>query len=135
MEEYEKFLEEAYKNIKPVTSKIDRFEVPKAEGHIEGNKTIITNFRQIAGYLRRDASHLLKYLLKEIAAPGSMKGDNLVLTRKIPSRQINEKIQQYAKNFVICNECKKPDTEIIKEARFAFIHCMACGAKKPITRP
>ena len=131
---YEELLNEAYETIKPVESKTDRFEIPKVEGHIEGNKTIITNFKQVCAYIRREPEHLLKFLLKELAAPGAMRGDRLILTRKISSSIINEKIKLYAENYVICKECKKPDTEIIKEDRFNFIHCLACGAKKSISK-
>jgi len=133
-EDYEKLLEEAYTNIKPVESKIDRFEIPKVEGHIEGNKTIITNFKQICSYIRRDPEHILKFLLKELAAPGSIKGDRLVLTRNISSKMINEKITLYLQQYVICKECKKPDTELKKDGEFHFIHCLACGAKKSVPR-
>ncbi len=132
-DDYEKLLETAYKDIKPVESKIDRFEIPKVEGHIEGNKTIIDNFKQIASYIRRDEAHLLKYILKALAAAGSIKGERLMLTRKISSKQINEKIGQYIKDFVICDECRKPDTEIIKQDRMSFLHCLACGAKHSIS--
>jgi len=133
-QDYSKLLEEAYKNIKPIESKIERFEIPKAEGHIEGNKTIITNFKQICGYLRRDCNHIIKFLQRELATPGVMKGDRLVLTRKISSSLINDKIKLYSDTYVICKECKKPDTEIIKEGEFSFIHCLACGAKKSISK-
>jgi translation initiation factor 2 subunit 2 len=134
MESYDDLLNEAYTKIKPVESKIDRFEVPKAEGHIEGVKTIVTNFKQICSYIRRDCDHLLKFLLKELATPGSVKGDRLVLTRKMSSSMINEKIQLYVNTYVICKECKKPDTELIKENNVNFMHCLACGAKKPIAK-
>jgi len=134
MENYEKLLEEAYTKIKPVESKIERFEIPKAEGHIEGVKTIVTNFRQICSYIRREPEHLLKFLQRELATPGVVRGDRLILTRKISSSIINEKIALYVQNYVICRECKKPDTEIRKEGEFYFIHCLACGAKKSITR-
>ena len=134
MVNYEEMLNEAYKKIKPIESKIDRFEIPKIEGHIEGTRTIITNFKQICSYLRRDQDHLLKFLLKELASPGSIKDDRLVLIRKISSKLINEKIELYVQTYVICKECKKPDTEIIKEDRFTFIHCLACGAKHSIAK-
>ena len=52
------------------------------------------------------------------------------VTKKIA--KVNEKIQQYAKEFVICNECAKPDTEIISDKGVKFKHCLACGAKHPI---
>jgi translation initiation factor 2 subunit 2 len=128
-QDYEKLLEEAYRKIKPVESKIERFEVPKVEGHIEGTKTIITNFKQVCDYIRRDCSHVIKFLLKELASPGVMRGDRLIITRAISSKPINEKIQKYVEEFVICRECKKPDTEFMKQDRILFIRCLACGAK------
>ena len=132
METYEKLLDEAYKEIKPITGKSERFEVPKIEGHLEGNKTILTNLQQIAGYLRRDINHLLKFLLKELASSGKMHGNQLILQTKIPSIKVNEKIKQYTEEFVICRECKKPDTELIKDKEFLFVHCLACGAKHSV---
>ena len=132
MDEYEKLLDEAYKKVKIVESSSDRFEVPKAEGHFEGKKTIITNFMQIASYLRRNPEHFQKFLLKELAASGQKEGDRLILNIKVPSAKINQKVEEYTKEFVTCRECKKPDTEIKKEDRLAFIHCLACGAKHPV---
>lgn len=132
MENYEEMLNEAYKKVKPVESHIERFEVPKAEGLIEGNKTIISNFAQICNYLRRRPEHLAKFLQRELASPGTLEGDRLVIIRRTPSSKINEKILDYVKEFVICKECKKPDTELIKQDMFMFLHCLACGAKHSV---
>ena len=129
MESYEKLLEQAYKKVKPITSSGERFEIPKVEGMLEGNKTIITNFMQICSHLRRKPEHLIKFLGKELAAYAFKDGDRLILNRKILSARINEKITEYVKEFVLCRECKKPDTELVKQDEFLFIHCLACGAK------
>ncbi|MFA5174129.1 MAG: translation initiation factor IF-2 subunit beta [Candidatus Pacearchaeota archaeon] len=131
MEDYEKLLNEAYENVKPIEH-TERFEIPKIQGHVEGNKTILTNLQQIASYLRRDQEHLLKFLLKELATSGSIKQNRVVLQTKISSNKINDKIEQYANEFVLCKECKKPDTELKKEAGFMFMHCLACGAKHSV---
>jgi len=132
METYEELLENAYKNIKKSDFSKDMFEIPKIEGHFEGRKTILTNFFQIVSYLRRKPEHFQKFLLKELAASGQIESDRLVLNIKVPSSKINQKIEEYAKEFVICKECKKPDTELIKEERLSFIHCLACGAKHSV---
>jgi len=132
MESYEKLLEEAYNKVKVVKTGGERFEIPKAEGQISGKNTIITNIAQIATYLRRPLDHLAKYLQKELAVPGKIDGDRLILITKLNSQKVNDKIQQYAKEFVICPECQKPDTEIIAEKGIKFKHCLACGAKSPI---
>ena len=129
---YEELLNQAYEKIKPIEHKGERFEIPKIEGHIEGKKTILTNFFQIASYLRRNPEHFQKYLLKELATSGQKEGDRLVLNNKIPSTKINQKIEQYTKEFVLCKECGKPDTELTKEDRLTFLHCLACGAKHSV---
>jgi translation initiation factor 2 subunit 2 len=132
MESYEELLNDAYKKIKKVEGSSDRFEIPKVEGHFEGKKTILTNFFQIASYIRRTPEHFQKFMLRELAAPGQREGDRLVLNMKVPSAKINQKIEQYVKEFVLCKECGKPDTELVKEDRFSFIHCLACGAKHSV---
>jgi translation initiation factor 2 subunit 2 len=131
METYEELLEQAYQEVKPL-EKSERFEVPKVEGHIEGNKTIITNLPQIASFLRRNQDHILKYLLRELATPGAIKQNRVILQRKISSIKMNEKLADYVTEFVLCKECKKPDTELVKEKDFLFIHCLACGAKHSV---
>lgn len=130
---YEELLEEAYKKIKPIKSKL-RFEIPEIESHVQGNRTIISNFNQIAMYLRRQPQHLEKFLEKELAAQGKIEGDRIILIRKIPQKKIQEKLKFYVGRYVICKECGKPDTEIIKQDNFFFIHCLACGAKHSIAK-
>jgi len=132
MENYEQLLNEAYVKIKPISHNGERFEIPKIEGHIEGTKTVLTNIPQIASYIRRDVNHFLKFLLKELATSGGMKNSIVVLQRKINSQKINEKIEEYIKEFVICSQCKKPDTELIKQQEFMFMRCLACGAKHSV---
>lgn len=132
MSNYEELLEKAYSKIKQVDQSSDRFEIPKIQGHFEGKKTILNNFFQIASYIRRNPEHFQKFILKEIASSGQKDGDRLILNMTVPSAKINLKVEQYVKEFVICKECKKPDTELIKEGRLTFIHCLACGAKHPV---
>ena len=42
------------------------------------------------------------------------------------------KIELYAKTFVLCQECNKPDTELMKEGGVLVMKCTACGAKHPV---
>ena len=132
MTNYEKLLEQAYEKVKQVDVSNDRFEIPKIQGHFEGRKTILSNFFQIASHIRRKPEHFQKFMLRELAASGQKEGDRLILNIKVPSVKINQKIEQYAKEFVLCKECKKPDTELIKEDRLSFVKCLACGAKHSV---
>jgi len=132
MSDYEKLLNQAYGQIKQVEHNENRFETPKLEGHFEGKRTILTNFFQIATYIRRDPEHFQKFILKELAASGQRDGERLILNMKVPSSKIIFKIGQYVKEFVLCKECGKPDTELIRQERINFIHCLACGAKHSV---
>ncbi|MFB6246181.1 MAG: translation initiation factor IF-2 subunit beta [Candidatus Pacearchaeota archaeon] len=131
MESYNQLLDRAYEQVKQPETSGERFEIPRAKGHTEGKKTIIDNFAQITSYLKRKPEHLQKFLSKELATSGYKEGEKLVMNNKISSGKINNKIEQYVKDFVKCKECGKPDTEITKEDRIPFIHCLACGAKHP----
>ncbi|MFH1053426.1 MAG: translation initiation factor IF-2 subunit beta [Candidatus Woesearchaeota archaeon] len=130
MMDYEKSLERAYENLPDAVLEKERFEVPKVRGHIQGNKTVIGNFYQIASTIRRPPEHLLKYILKELATPGDLKRNALMIGTKTSAARINEKIKKYVEEFVICKECGKPDTKLIKEGEFLNLKCQACGAKR-----
>ena len=132
MQSYEDLLNRAKENLPVLKISIERFEIPKAIGHVQGNKTIISNFAAITKEFHREQSHLLKFLLRELASPGNLDGPRLILGRKIPSSLINEKIKQYAEEFVLCPVCKKPDTILTKEEKVTTMKCTACGAKNPV---
>ncbi|HIG95140.1 MAG: Translation initiation factor 2 subunit beta [archaeon GW2011_AR13] len=132
MANYEDLLNSAYEKVKQIDTSGERFEIPKIQGHFEGRKTILTNFFQVASHIRRDPEHFQKFILKELAASGQREGERLVLNIKVPSAKINPKIEQYVKEFVLCKECGKPDTELVKDERLTFINCLACGAKHSV---
>ncbi|OIO80113.1 translation initiation factor IF-2 subunit beta [Candidatus Pacearchaeota archaeon CG1_02_32_132] len=130
--DYEKLLDKAYNEVKTITGSSERFEIPRVKGEVAGKNTIITNIQEIASYIRRPIEQLAKFLLKELAVSGKIDNSRLILNRKLNSNLVNEKIQLYVKEFVLCHECKKPDTEVISEKGIKFKHCLACGAKYPI---
>jgi translation initiation factor 2 subunit 2 len=124
---YEALLDEAYENVK-VSEGCERFEVLKVKGHHEGSRTVVSNFGQIVMCLRRSPEHVMKFLSKELASSVEMKGSQLILSRKLSSKEINDKIERYAKRFVLCLRCGKPDTELEVGAK-TFLRCLACGER------
>ncbi len=132
MNDYEALLERARSKLPKKVQTKERFEIPKLISRIEGNKTIITNFIQVSNLLHREPKQILKYLQRELATPGNIDGQRLILGRKLGSVLINEKVAKYTKDFVLCTDCGKPDTQLVKEDRVLMLKCMACGAKHPI---
>ena len=130
---YQELLKKAREQLPKSVFVKERFEIPKIRGHIQGNRTILSNFLQIADILGRKPEHLLKYILKELATPGEIKkSGSVIVGTKVGAGRINEKVRQYANEFVLCGECGKPDTKIEKEGKFTFLKCHACGARHPI---
>ncbi len=130
--EYNLLLDRAKSLIPEELSVTERLEIPKVKGHLQGNKTIISNFFQIAKVLDREIEHVLKFLLKELATKADVKNTSVLFNNKLSSVKINEKIQKYADLFVICKECGKPETKLVKENNLTFLRCQACGAKYTI---
>jgi len=129
MDAYEDLLERGKKALPETTQTRARFEIPKIRGHLQGNKTVLSNFLQIAEQFGRKPEHVLKYILKELATPGEIKKQFVIFGAKVPAARINEKIQDYVDTFVTCRECGKPDTKMSKEENVYFIKCQACGAR------
>jgi translation initiation factor 2 subunit 2 len=129
--DYEKLLDRAYSKVKKVEVS-ERFEIPKVDSFVEGSKTVVANLQQTASFLRRELDHFIKFLSKELATQIVIKGDKAIFNRKLMPSQINDKIQAYVEEFVLWHECKKPDTELLKEKGFVFLHCLACGAKHSV---
>lgn len=132
VESYDSLLTRAYANLPEKVLATERFEPPVPVMQIEGNKTFITNFKEISDKLRRQPQHILKFITKELAVPGEVDGARAILKSKAPFRMINEKFTSYINEFVLCHECKKPDTDIVDDLGVKQLKCQVCGARNPI---
>ena len=130
--DYEKLLEKASKELPETITSTDRFKIENIRGHLEGNKTILTNFKKIIKDMNREPEHGLKFILKELATPGKVDGDRIILGTKVPASKINKKIRQYAGEYVLCPDCGKPDSQLTKKDSATYLHCNACGREHPI---
>ncbi len=127
--DYEAMLARGKEQLPETVRNTERFEVLKVKGLLQGNKTVLSNLMQIADQCQRPVEHILKFLNKELAARGEMKGTYTVFNTKLPSARINEKVEQYVEQLVMCKECGRPDTKLIKNGPAWMIQCQACGAK------
>jgi translation initiation factor 2 subunit 2 len=130
--DYKAMLDRAYKDLPMLTSYVDRFAVPRADIALQGRKTVIINFKEIADQLRREPDHLLKYLTGEMATLANFDGNRALFQGKHNAESIRGLIEVYAKKYVICPVCGRPDTQLIKEKRLWFLQCEACGARSSI---
>lgn len=107
----------------------ERFEIPKVKGHIQGNKTIISNLGDIAKHIERPLELLIKYVEKQLATKAITEKNFVIFNTKLSASKINLRVQEFCDQFVFCKECGKPDTKLSKDTGVFFIKCSACGAK------
>ena len=132
--DYDKLLDRVWAGLPEKLKKHDRFEIPESDAFIEGNVTIIRNFNDIAAALNRGQDHILKFLSKELAAPTIIDGSRAIIQRRLKKQVVDDKIRNYAKEFVVCHECGRPDTSISELEGQRIIKCEACGAWQPMRR-
>ncbi len=132
MDDYEKLLDEAYEKMPAIVFETKRFEVPRARITTEGNKSIISNFKEVIDYIRRDPDHFLKFLGKDMGAAWRKENGRIILVGRFGTRLVNQKIEKYVKTYIICPVCNKPDTKLKKVDRILIMSCSACGAVSPV---
>lgn len=130
--EYITLLKRARETLPETVFEKSRFQLPKLESFIEGNRTIITNWKEIALKIRRD-EHFAKLLARDLATSYSKDATGrLAFAGKFANVSLNKQLQDYVKAYVICNECSKPDTKLVRESRRLFVVCEACGSRHSV---
>jgi len=133
MASYEDMLDKAYAKLH-TAGKADavRLDIPQIKGALSGNKTIISNLDVIAKAVRRDLQHVFKFFLRELATTGDLKGTEAIFVGKFRPDMLNNKVEKYIKEFVLCPQCGKPDTHLEKADAATLLICEACGAKESV---
>ena len=130
--EYESLLERARERIPKNISERSRWTMPEPEILIEGNQTIIRNFAAIVDAMDRDSNHVYQFLINELGTSGSREQVRVLFKGRVPPKRIKEKIVSNVKSYILCGQCKAPDTRFIKDDRTTLLKCQACGATRPV---
>ena len=130
--EYEELMKKITNEKK--SGKGDRFEPPEIDVIQQGQKTII-NADKLMKYINRPMTHLSKFLMHELTAPGQIdENSRIIIGGKFSRRVVQEKINQYIKEYVICKQCGSTDTKMEKVDKNDIIRCLGCGAEYPVGR-
>ena len=131
--DYKELLERAHSQLPSDISDHKRFEVPQPRSFLNGMRTILANFKDISDALNRDPRHVLKFFSKEMATAATMQRNRAIFQGKFYPDTFERLTQRYIKEFVVCPVCTRPDTKIVKDKRFLFLVCEACGARSSIS--
>jgi len=137
-EEYEQLLDRALRQVAghPSVSG-DRSTAVEPAMMVRGKrkgKTVINNFIAIARAFNRDPPHLARFIFKESAKSGTIQGERLTIQGPMSYEELKRLLSLYEKEFVRCPVCGGPDTKLVKEKRFRFLLCEACGAKSSVRK-
>ena len=130
--EYDALLDRARDRIPKDISERNRWTMPPPEILVEGSQTILRNFAAIVDSMDRDPNHVYQYLVNELGTSGTREQVRVMFKGRIPPKRIKEKLVGYVKAYILCEQCRAPDTRFIKEDRTTLLKCQACGATRPV---
>jgi len=131
-EDYSSLLKRARAKVPANVGTGERFVMPMADVLQEGKTTVVRNLDEVLDKLNRTQEHLVPIILREIGTAGSYEGGRLVLQGKLTKDAVQARLQKYVETYVICGECGRPDTHLVKEERTTIVQCDACGAHRPV---
>jgi len=129
-DEYAKLLDRAFSQIPDASAEKSDFTIPRVDLIVEGNKTIIKNIANIADVGRRKFNEIARYISKELGVPVGADEKRLVINGRFSSDELNKRVARYFELYVVCKECKKPDTHLESAGGGMFyLVCEACGSR------
>ena len=131
-EEYKDLLNRLRESLPDTITAQTRFKIPEPEVLYEGKTTVFRNFGDIVDAINRESSHLIAFLLKEVGTAGNQEGRRVIFKGRVPIKQLEDRIKNYVDIYVLCSECQRPDTRLVKEGRTLTLECEACGAHRPV---
>ncbi len=131
--DYEEALKRAREKLPQIVADDDtRFEIPKVNSEIEGNRTFINGFKALANAINRKEQHLLKFFSNELGTSANIEGNRAILQGKHPRALIQKAFERYIQLYVLCATCGKPDTKLELHDRIMMMRCEACGAQAAV---
>lgn len=129
---YEQMLDRLYLSLPKGVLTKERFLVPKVDSFLQGRKTILKNFSQLAKDVRRETREMYKYFTKELGVPMAIEAERLLINGKYLPNQLQAVFENYVKSYVLCHECQKPDTHYEDRNGVKILKCEACGATSKV---
>jgi translation initiation factor 5 len=106
----------------------------KIEGKGNGIKTVLPNLSDVAQALKRDSAEVNKFFGTELGAQTtySSESDRAVVNGAHTDATLQGLMHKYIELFVLCPNCRLPETEYKIKSGAVYHKCMACGAKEMV---
>jgi len=98
-------------------------------------KTLWVNYQEICTMMQRNPEHVFQFFMAELGTEGSIDGNQrLVIRGKYVPRYIESLLRKYIVDYVTCQMCRSPNTELVKDqsTRLQFCNCKDCGSSRSV---
>jgi len=130
--DYEYLLDRLYSKL-PSKRVAPSVEIPELNVVHIGIQTQIRNFKDVCDILLREPRICARYLLKELAARGSIDESGVfTIYSKVSVQTIKTLFKRFLNSYVRCNTCGSLQTVLERRGKVWVIRCLACGAETPV---
>lgn len=118
-----------------VTDPFYRYKMERLQSKIEGKgngiKTVIVNLSNVADQLARPPSYVIKYFGFELGAQTNIdpKDDRWIINGAHEATKLQDHLDGFINKFVLCKECKNPETVVHIKDGDIIMDCKACGQR------
>lgn len=122
----------------PVNDPAYRYKMPRITGKVEGRgngiKTVLTNITDVAASLKREAPEITKFFGCELGAQTTYANDTdrAVVNGAHRDNDLQNHLSKYIENFVLCKNCRLPETHYKVKDGMISQKCLACGSKDTV---
>ena len=120
-----------------VTDPFYRYKMERLQSKIEGKgngiKTVVVNLSNVADQLARPPSYVIKYFGFELGAQTNIdpKDDRWIINGAHESNKLQDHLDGFINKFVLCKDCKNPETIVSIKDGIISLDCKACGKLTP----
>jgi len=101
-------------------------------GRLGSKKSTWINFKEICDVMKRSPEHVSSFVYAELGCDGNFAGNQFILKGRFYQKNIELILRRYIKEYVTCQMCKSPNTQLVKDAstRLNNLVCGNCGASR-----
>ena len=119
----------------PIHDPAYRYKMPKLQVKVEGRgngiKTVLLNVDDLGLALKRDASEITKFFGCELGAQTTFT-DRAIVNGAHRDADLQQHLCKYIDIFVLCRNCRYPETHYRVKDEIIAQKCLACGHKETV---
>ena len=106
----------------------------KIEGKGNGIKTVIVNLSSVAQSLARPPAYVIKYFGFELGAQTNTNpaDDRWIINGAHEASKLQDHLDGFINKFVLCKNCKNPETDVVFKDGGILLDCKACGQRSNV---